>query len=258
MAAPMPRYGEIGGTIATRNGSNPSATPYPVPFKSGILAFGMDECSVTISEKKRYIIHCIQNRSDDYEWDDGGSGWNTITRRLPTITWRLFDNHGQSYNVQLTDYALKRLAPPKDINLTADKVKFPHPLSKTLIDFIKTNDVQPVCDKIESLEEDYELAQGAADAVSKENEILCLEADEKDARIAALEARVKELELLEAKVKTLEAQIEYATIPRIHIVSSPKPAATSDTTLLDLDDFFSTATSDDDIGNLPEFIHESP
>ena len=57
---------------------------------------------------------------------------------------------------------------------------------------------------------------------------------ERDDRIAALEARVKELEAL---------------------IAAPKPD-TAAVSLLELEDFFG-APSDADIGNLPEFIHDA-
>lgn len=79
-------------------------------------------------------------------------------------------------------------------------------------------------------------------------------------RDAALKSEIKEKDkrilALEAKVASLEAQLEYIAIPRIHLVSSPKPVATSEATLLELDEFFSAVTGD--FGNLPEFMHESP
>jgi hypothetical protein len=154
---------------------------------------------------------------------------------------KIMDNYGQIHGPFWVEYATPHERSngnpwARPFVCYDDNPAFSTPLPPSLIDLLKSDTVLPIISEL----------------TRKDDTIR-----EKDERIAALEARVREIELLEAKVKALEAQIEYTTIPRIHLVSSPKPVATSNTTLLDLDDFFSTS-SGYDIGNLPEFVHESP
>jgi hypothetical protein len=85
-----------------------------------------------------------------------------------------------------------------------------------------------------------------------------IERDRKKAAAAAAEREKDEhIASLEAKVKALEAQLEFNSIPRIHIITAPKPKPdTAAVSLLELEDFFG-APSDSDIGNLPEFVHDA-
>lgn len=199
MAAAAPRYGEI--NIAECVGRR---------------------AKIIITDIHRYPIRALLFRGTDYQ---------TLESKLFA---KVIDNHGQTYGPFLMSATPFDSIPEEgtgkyDTNATYECVPsttaYLTPLSDKAIDYMRAHGqgVNPdiVSDKLEK-------------TLTLVQELIELN-KEKDARIAALEARVKELEL---------------------IVSSPKPIATSDTTLLDLDDFFSTS-SDDDIGNLPEFIHES-
>ena len=167
----------------------------------------------------RYIIHYIEHRGNDDVVEVGGSGWNTCYNRFPNISRTLIDNHGQSHRLQISGQYVREGTQ----YLTIDKVGFPSPLPHSIIDFIKTNNAKPLCAEL------AELRSGSEAAV-----IIERESKEKDDRIAALEARVKELEAL---------------------VAAPKPD-TAAVSLLELEDFFG-APSDSDIGNLPEFVHDA-
>ncbi len=199
----------------------------------------------------RYIIHYIDHRGNDDVVEVGGSGWNTCYNRIPNISRTLIDNHGQTYRIQISGQYLR----DDTQYLMADRVGFPSSLPHSVIDFIKTNNVIPLCTELSELKCGSEKLQN--DLLKTTEAVVTLEREskEKDDRITALEMRVKELEALEAKVKALEAQLEFNSIPHIHIIAAPKPNTTA-TDLLELEDFFGVSDSKHCIGNIPEFVHD--
>jgi hypothetical protein len=193
-----------------------------IPLESGnILRDGHRQIHIKFSDESRYVIvYCFSQRN-----------------KCSFVS--LIDNHGQEHGHEYYynssggycenhSHYMHNVGPgyPLSCRLWETPPVFGWncvpitPLTPRMIDLVKSG--TPV--------------HLAREMSQKEEHTIALEKEskEKDDRIAALEARVKELEAL---------------------IASPK-SDTAAVLLLELEDFFG-ASSDADIGNLPEFVHDA-